>query len=123
MTRSISRNMSRISNKERLAREEELDRLLAAIEQRTAPQVMDAIDFARLDTIEQHVMAELERLVAEGKLPPPPNPEAVATQARALISGLIYRVPQDPRRTKRSAEDDDDDCELCRAFGGPAWVS
>jgi len=122
MTRSISRNMSRITNKERRAREDELNQLLADIEERTYPQVADAIDFARLDTIEQHVIAELERLVAEGKLPTPPNTEIVATQARALIATLIYRVPQDSRRTKHSAEDEDD-CELCRAFGGPAWVS
>lgn len=41
-----------------------------------------------------------------------------------MIATLIYRVAQDPRRTKHSAdEDDDDDCELCRAFGGPLWVS
>jgi len=52
-------------------------------------------------------MAELERLVAEGTLPRPPNPEAVAMQARALISTLIYRVPQDARRTKHADEDDE----------------
>ena len=122
MTRSISRNMSRLTNKERQAHEEELDRLLRDIEDRTYPQVTDAIDFVRLDTIEEHLVAELKRLIVEGKLPTPPSTEVVAAQARAMISALLYRVPQDPRRTKRT-DDDDDDCELCRAFGGPAWVS
>ncbi len=123
MTRSISRTMSRLTNKERQAREEELDTRLRDIEGRTYPQVADAIDFVHLDAIEQHVVAELERLVAEGKLPPPPSTEVVARQAQALIATLLYRVAQDPRRTKQPDEEEEEDCELCRAFGGPAWVS
>lgn len=121
MTRSISRNMSRITNKERREREEALTKLLDEIDQRTYPQVADAVDFARLDTIEAHLVTELQRLIAEDKLPTPPSTEVVALQARAMIATLIYRVAQDPRRTKHT--DDDEDCELCRAFGGPAWVS
>lgn len=131
MTRSISRRMirsmgratSQMTSKERRAREAALNQLLDDIDARTYPQVADAIDFARLDTIEQHVVAELERLIGEGKLPTPPSTEIVARQAQALIATLLYRVAQDPRRTKHSAEEDEEDCELCRAFGGPAWVS
>ena len=129
MTASLSRRMSRstssITNKERRAREDALNQLLDEIDQRTYPQVADAIDFARLDAIEADLVAELHRLIVEGKLPTPPSTEVVAAQARAMIATLIYRVAQDPRRTKHTAEDDDDDddCELCRAFGGPAWVS
>lgn len=123
LSRRTSRSMSSITNKERRAREDALDRLLDEIDQRTYPQVADAIDFAQLDAIEQNLITELERLVAEGTLPTPPSPEVVAAQARAMIATLIYRIPQDPRRTKHTAVDGDDDCELCRAFGGPAWVS
>lgn len=123
MTRSISRNMSRITNKERREREEALTKLLDEIDQRTYPQVADAVDFPRLDTIEAHLVAELQQLIAENKLPTPPSTEVVAAQARAMIATLIYRVAQDPRRTKHTGEDEEEDCELCRAFGGPAWVS
>lgn len=124
MTASLPRSSSRLSTRERQARENALTKLLDEIDHRTYPQVADAVDFARLDGIEQNVVAELERLVGEGKLPTPPTPEVVTSQARAIIATLLYRIPQDPRRTKHTADDDDDeDCELCRAFGGPAWVS
>jgi hypothetical protein len=109
-----------MTNKERRAREAALEQVLDDIDGRLYPQVAEAVDFARLDAVQQDLVAELERLIGEGKLPTAPDSQAIAVRAAAMIATAIYRLPQDPRRTKH---DGDDECELCRLFGSSASVS
>ena len=85
MTRSIGRTMGRMTSKERREREGALTRLLDEIDQRTYPQVADAVNFARLDTIEAHLVAELQRLIAEDQLPTPPSTDVVEAQLHGWL--------------------------------------
>ncbi len=109
-----------MTGKERRAREAALNQLLDEIDHRIYPQVAEAIDFARLETVQANLVVELERLIGEGKLPPAPDAGAIAMRAAAMIATAIYQLPQDPRRSKRAG---DDDCELCRLFADDSRVS
>ncbi len=108
-----------MTSKERRAREIALTRTLDELDQWLYPQVAEAIDFARLDMLEQRVVTELERLISEGKLPTAPDAEVIAVQAAAMVATAIYQLPQDPRRAKHAG---DDDCELCRMTAGQAPI-
>ena len=109
-----------MTSKERRAREAALNETLDEIDQRLYPQVAEAIDFARLDIVQQNLVVELERLIGEGKLPPAPDAPAIAVRAAAMIATAIYQIPQDPRRNKHVLEED---CELCRMLGEDLRVS
>ena len=109
-----------MTGKERQACEAALNQVLDEIDQRIYPQVAEAVDFARLDAVQKDLVAELERLIAEGKLPPAPDPRAISARAASIIGTAIYLLPRDPRRNKHVL---DDDCELCRLIGEDVRVS
>ena len=109
-----------MTSNERRAREAALEQVLDDIDRRLYPQVAEAVDFARLEAVQQSMVIELERLIAEGKLPAAPDSRAIALRAAAMIATAIYQLPQDPRRTKHDA---DDDGELCRMLGDDVRVS
>ena len=103
-----------MTNRERRARDAALAQLLDTLCEKLYPQVAEAVDFARLDAIEQGLVAELEQLIADGKLPPGPNHHEIAARAALMIGWAIYELAGDPRRTKHLGEDH---CELCRMSG------
>ncbi len=95
-----------------------LDRILDEIETRYCALVAETVDFARLDAIEQSLVVELETLVATGEVPAPPDRRALESRASSMVNWALCMLADDPRRTK---QDEDDDCELCRAFSyGPS---
>ncbi|MBS1121517.1 MAG: hypothetical protein H6Q90_3745 [Deltaproteobacteria bacterium] len=109
-----------MTNKQRRARDAALDRLLDDLDDQLYTQVVEAVDFARLDAIEQTLVLDLERLIAEGHLPAAPDRGTLNVRAAAMIANALYTVPEDPRRSKHPREDD---CELCRMLGTGAFVS
>ncbi len=78
--------------------EADIDRLLDSLETRFYEQVAEAVDFARLDVVEQTLVRELEQLVAEGKLSAPPD-GAVKARARSMIAWHLSLLGDDPRRS------------------------
>jgi hypothetical protein len=109
-----------MTNKERRARDAALTRLLDTLDEQLYSQVAQAVDFTRLDAIEQGLVAELEQLIAAGQLPPAPSRREIEAQAAVMINRALFELTGDPRRTKHLGEDDradGDDCELCRMFG------
>ena len=109
-----------MTGKERRDREAALNQVLDEIDQRIYPQVAEAVDFARLDAVQEDLGAELERLIGEGKLPPAPDPQSINARAASIIGTAIYLIPRDPRRNKHVL---DDDCEPCRMLLDAARVS
>jgi len=109
-----------VKRKQRRPREASIQQVLDALEARYYEQVAAAVDFARLDAIEQTLLRELDQLVADGKLPAPPDRGAIQARAATLIAWLLCTLSDDPRRTKQTG---DDDCELCRAFANGTLVS
>jgi len=99
-----------------------LDRILDEIETRYCGLVAETVDFARLDTIEQALVVELETLVATGELAAPPDRRALESRASSMVNWSLCTLAEDPRRTKQSGDTDDDDCELCRAFSRSSIV-
>jgi hypothetical protein len=109
-----------VTGTERRAREAALNQLLDDIDQRIYPQVAEAVDFDRLDAVQKDLVAELERLIGEGKLPPAPDPQSINARAASIIGTAIYLIPRDPRRNKHVL---DDDCSLCRMLAEDMRVS
>ena len=109
-----------MTGNERRAREAELNQLLDEIDRRIYPQVAEAVDFARLEAVQQSLAAELEGLIAEGKLPRAPDAPAIVARAASIIATAIYQIPRDPRRNKHLL---DDDCSLCRMLADDVRVS
>jgi hypothetical protein len=109
-----------MTNKQRRARDAALGRLLDSLGAKLYAQVTEAVDFARLDAVEQTLVAELDRLIADGQMPAAPDRRAIEARATAMIAGALCALPGDPRRSKHAREDD---CELCRMLGTGPFVS
>jgi hypothetical protein len=109
-----------VTDKERRARDAALERLLDALAAKLYEQVAEAVSFTHLDSVEQSLVVELERLIAVGEMPAAPDRSAIERYAAAMIAHALIAIPGDPRRAKQADDDDDDDCELCRTLGtGP----
>jgi hypothetical protein len=110
-----------MTSKQRRARDAALGRLLDDLEAKLSAQVGEAVDVARLDAIEQTLVAEMEQLIALGQLPPAPDRRAIEARAAAMIASALCALREDRRRRKHAPVDDD--CELCRMVGTSPFVS